>query len=352
MKSKIIYIVVAIAVIAIVFWKITDNKNKSNQEIIKETSIKKMAVETYWVKNHDFKSGFETATTLEPSEISNVSSEISGIVTVMNLKLGDRITKGQIIASIDNEIAIKQYQQAKINLEKVKNTYLKYKELDKSNNIPKIEFQNIEFEYLSLQKQVAIARKAVNQSKIIAPISGIITLKNVSKGDVVQPYSPIVSIASNNTLKATVNLNFLEWSSLNIKDKATIVYDGNNTEIIGTITKKIPYPTQSKTYPIEISVANPKNLVPGLTVKVLLNADKQISRLAIPRTAIELKDNQSFCYVIANNQIKKISIETGIFDNDFIEVKSGLNANDEIISKGIQSVSNTTKVENLIKNQK
>jgi membrane fusion protein, multidrug efflux system len=352
MKNKIIYLIIAIAVIGLVFWKITVNKDKANQEIIKETNIKKMSVETFLVKNHDFKSGFETTTSLESSDMSNVSSEISGMITFMNVKLGDRVSKGQTIASIDNEIASRQYQQSQINLEKVKNTYLKYKELDKSNNIPKIEVQNIEFEYLSLQKQVAIAKKAVNQSKIIAPISGIITLKNVSKGDVIQPFSPIISIASNNVLKATINLNFLDWSSLKINDKTTIVYEGNNTEILGTITKKIPFPTQSKTYPIEITVVNPKNLVPGLSVKVSLNSSKFVSQLAIPRTAIELKDNQSFCYTIANNQIKKVSVVTGIFDNDFIEVKSGLNANDEIISKGIQSISNTTKVENLIKIQK
>lgn len=352
MKNKIIYIIIAIAVVAVVFWKITANKDKANQEIIKETNIKKVTVETFLVNNHEFKSGFETATTLEPSEISNVSSEISGIITMMNVKLGDRVIKGQTIASIDNEIASRQYQQTQINLEKVKNTYLKYKELDKSNNIPKIELQNMEFEYMSLLKQVAIAKKAVNQSKIIAPIAGIVTTKNVSKGDVVQPFAPIISIASNSVLKATINLNFLEWSSLNINDKTRIVYEGNQTEIQGIITKKIPNPTQSRTYPVEITIANPKSLVPGLSVKVFLNADKFVSKVAIPRSAIVLKDNQSFCYVIANNQIKKVSITTGIFDNDFIELKSGLNANDEIISKGIQSISNTTKVENLIKIQK
>lgn len=352
MNRKIIYSILAAFSVAFILWKILDNKEKSNNEIVKEKSIKQLTIETYTIKNHAFDSGFDIATTLESDEISNVIAESSGLIKVMNCKLGDKVQKGQILVQIDNEIANQQLQQAIINLDKVKNTYKKYKELKETNNIPLVDFQNIEYEYLSLQRQVAIAKKTVSQTVVRAPISGTIVTKNASRGDMLQSYSPIVSIANIRQLKAIANLNFENWSNVNVNDKVTFKFNSKVYENSGIVTKKVPYPTQSKTYPVEITINNPQDLIPGLTVVAQFNQSSTKNVLAVPRSAIFLENKIPFCYVIAKKSIFKTKIETGIFDDTFLEIKNGLSENDEVISGGIQNISKTTKVENLIKIKK
>jgi RND family efflux transporter MFP subunit len=352
MNKKIIYSILAALSVAFILWKIFDNQSKANKEIVKEKNVKQITIETYAIKDHEFQTGFDIATTLESAEISNVNSETSGIVKVMNCKLGDKVQKGQILVQIDNEIAKQQLQQAVINLEKVKNSYLKYKELKETNNIPTIDFQNIEYEYLSSLRQVAIAKKTVSQTIVRAPISGTIVAKIANKGDLVQEYTPIVSIANVKQLKAIANFNFEDWSNVNVNDKVTLKYNSKVYKNIGLITKKVPYPTQSKTYPVEITINSPQDLLPGLTVVTQFNQSTTKNLLAIPRSAIFIENKETFCYVITKNSITKTKIETGLFDDKFLEIIKGLSENDEVISTGIQNISKTTKVENLIKTTK
>lgn len=352
MNKKIISSILVAIVVAAIFWKIFDNQSKANNEIVKEKNVKQITIETYTIKDHEFQTGFDIATTLESAEISDVNTEASGIVKVMNCKLGDKVQKGQILVQIDNEIANQQLQQAVINLDKVKNSYLKYKELKETNNIPTIDFQNIEYEYLSLQRQVAIAKKTVSQTIVRAPISGTIVAKIANKGDMLQAYSPIVSIANVKQLKTIVNLNFEDWSNVNVNDKVTLNFNSKIYKNLGLVTKKVPYPTQSKTYPVEITINTPQDLLPGLTVVAQFNQSSTKNLLAIPRSAIFIENKEPFCYVITKKSITKTKIETGLFDDTFLEIKTGLSENDEVISAGIQNISITTKIENLTKTTK
>jgi RND family efflux transporter MFP subunit len=352
MNKKIIYSILAALSVAFILWKIFDNQSKANNEIVKEKNVKQITIETYTIKDHEFQTGFDIATTLESAEISNINTEASGIVKVMNCKLGDKVQKGQILVQIDNEIANQQLQQAVINLDKAKNSYLKYKELKETNNIPTIDFQNIEYEYLSLQRQVAIAKKTVSQTIVRAPISGTIVAKIANKGDLVQEYTPIVSIANVKQLKAIANFNFEDWSNVKVNDKVTLKFNSKIYKNLGLVTKKVPYPTQSNTYPVEITINNPQDLLPGLTVVAQFNQSTTKNLLAIPRSAILIENKETFCYVITKNSITKTRIETGLFDDKFLEIIKGLSENDEVISTGIQNISKTTKVENLIKTTK
>lgn len=351
MSKKIIPILITVLILGAIAWKLSDNKSKSEDEIKKEKNIKSVTIETAFLKQHEFNNGFQSTAILEPFETSKVLSETNGIVTFLNVKVGDKVLKGQVIAKIDSEIASKQYQQSLINLERVRNTYFKYKELDKQNNIPKAELENVEFELKSLEKQVDIAKKNLNASTITAPISGVIIEKQINKGEAVQPFSNIVSIADNSKLKAIINLNYLDWAALNQGDNVSIEYLENNTKVAGTITKKIEYPTQSKTYPVEIICSDKKNLLPGLWVTVASNQQSKSLKNAVPRSAIKIENNQATCLIIDNNSLKKVIVKTGRFDEKYIEIIEGLNSNQEVVVTASQSLNENTNVKNLIKKQ-
>ena len=347
MNAKIIFGIIGIAVTGLIVWKISDNKSKAETEIVSEQNVGKIAIEIAKIKNHNFEKSFTSAASIDAVETIMVNSEATGAIKQFNYKLGDVVKKGQLIASIDNDLVKKQYQMNVINLERIKITYNKYKILNESNNIPKNEFQNIEFELKSAEKQVAIAEKTLSQSNIIAPISGTIVAKNYNTGDVIQAYSPVLTIATTNKLKSIVNLDYDNWSSVNLNDKVDLIVNDNKYSAV--IVKKIAYPTQSKTYPIEINIESNKNLIPGLTVDVIFNASKNQSLIAIPRSALEISASGTFCYAIQKGKIEKVKIETGIFDTNFMEVKNGIDLNTEIISKGIQAITPKTKLQDLKK---
>ncbi len=348
LKTKIILTILFCAVITVIASVLSENKDKSSEEIVQEKKLNKVAIETSKISNHLFSSAFSVPATLEPFESINVSFENSGIIKKLSFNLGDKIQKGQLIATLDNEIVNRQYQLNLINLEKTRNTYNKYKELNNNNNIPKIEFQNIEFELRTAEKQVAISKKLLSQSQIIAPISGIVTSKFFNNNDLVQAYSPIITISNNKKLKCILNLPYQDWANLNIGDNANATFSQNNETVLGKITKKIPSPSQSKNYPIEIVIANPAKLIPGLIVDINFDKSKNKELLAISRNAVIIKSNESFCYVLSNTKIELRKITTGVFDNEFIEIKSGISENETIISKGIQNVTLDTKFENLL----
>jgi len=178
-------------------------------------------------------------------------------------------------------------------------------------------------------------------------MSGVITQRLPEVGDIVPLHSHLLTIADISQLKVTLSLSELTISQLQENMAVSIRIDAlGDTQFDGKILRIHPtIDTSSRQGTVEIIFDEvPQGAIPGQLCRVEINTTTA-PRLVIPVTAIQNDSIGEFVYrVNTENEIKLVRIHTGIQVNEWVEIISGLNLNDTIVTKGFQGLAKAKKV--------
>ncbi len=178
-KLKIILILFAVIIFILM-------NNKSKLEAKSKTNV----IDTYSVNvetvgKKEVSKSLELIGTIIGSNDVAVVAEASGRVTGVFAKVGDNKSKGSILIQLDDELKRAAYLTAEVNYEKAKKDYTRYEYLFKEGTIPETRFETSKFELQSAESQYIFVKREYSDAKITAPISGVVTAKNVDEGDYV-----------------------------------------------------------------------------------------------------------------------------------------------------------------------
>ncbi len=260
--------------------------------------------------------------TFEYMNKATIYSTGSGYIKSIDKLMGDYVTSGETIITIGNDTLDEQVKQSQLALKDAE---------------------------LSLKN----AQDQLDNYNLKAPISGKVILKNNKKGDILSSTSsistmgtskPLAIIADMDTIKFTVKVDELEISKIQKGQSVLITVDAldgkeytgyvDNINIVGTVLNGVT------TYDVKVIVNNPEGLLPGMNV----DADIQIiyveDVVRVPLSAV-MKGN--FVYIKDSNPnyqdkdskvpkgYRKISVEIGENDSEYIEIKSGINKGDKVL---------------------
>jgi RND family efflux transporter MFP subunit len=280
-----------------------------------------------------------------------VYPEIPGILQSVFVKEGDNVSKGQILATIDDGGMSQQLAQLEANAQLSKTTYERQKRLWEQKIGSEIQFLQTKTAYETQASAVNQLKSQLSKASIKAPFSGIIDAVFKERGTVVAP-------GQGAEIFRIVNL-----SNMYIETEVPETYISNITEgkfvevsfpVLGeTLNSKIRQVgnyinPSNRSFKIEIDVPNLKGTIkPNLTAKLKLNDYTNENAILILQSIIsENANGEQFIYVIKdkkeNNEAiaERLIIETGRTQGDFIEVTKNLTANTEIIIEGARSVNN------------
>lgn len=338
----------------------SDDLKKLNDKLDGLNKDKNMPlITTLNIKNEVFTHFIELQGNVQTKQNILVYPEMPGILQSVFVKEGDKVTKGQILASIDDGGMSQQLAQLEANAQLAKTTYERQKRLWDQKIGSEIQFLQTKTAFETQASAVNQLKRQLTKSNIRAPFSGIIDAVFKERGTVVAPGQGaeifrIVNLSnmyietevpetyiSNITVGKFVEVNFLVLGeTLNSKIKQV----GNYIN------------PSNRSFKIEIDVPNLNgNIKPNLTAKLKLNDYTNETAILIPQSIIsENAKGEQFIYVIKdkkeNNEAiaERLIIETGRTQGDFIEVTKNLTADTEIIIEGARSVNNgqTVKVIN------
>jgi RND family efflux transporter MFP subunit len=325
--------------------KINDKLDDLNED--KNTPL----ITTFKVQEQVFTHFIELQGNVQTKQNVLVYPEMAGILKSVFVKEGQRVSKGQVLARIDDGGLAQQVAQLEANAQLAKTTYERQKRLWDQKIGSEIQFLQTKTSYESQKSAVNQLKQQLGKSTIKAPFSGIIDDVFKEKGTVVAPGQGaeifrIVNL-SNMYIETEVPENYI--SSIT-KNKAVEV----NFPVLGeTLNSKIRQVgnfinPNNRSFKIEIGVPSLKGKVkPNLTAKLKLNDYTNSNAILIPQSIIsENAKGQQFIYIIKdkkeNNEAiaERLIIETGKTQGDMIEVVKNLTANAEIIMEGARSVNN------------
>lgn len=348
MKTKYIVSLVVILIIGLIVYKLAVNKKKLNeknkQAPVTQVQIPvKVAVATeQLLEINIIKTG-----NIAPFKEAKAVAMTSGTLTQVRFELGDQVKQEQVLAITDTRQAQLELQKAETDAAKLRNDLDTYTELLKGKAATQEKVNEIRNNYQTALNQVDQARKKLSDAAIKAPTSGIISAKPVEQGVFVNAGTEIATIVNLNKAKVQVNLTEAEVYKVTTGQKVKIttdVYPGK--EFSGTISFISPQADQTHNYLVEIMTDNTTQSIlrSGTFVYADFSRKTQEQLLMIPREALTESVKNASVYVVKNNVVHQQSIQTGNEMGQMIQVISGLQAGDSIVTSGQINLKDGTPV--------
>ena len=365
-KKTSIGIIAAVAVLVVLFFVF--HRHKPGRSSDAAVTVQNVATKTIYKKDvNDF---YEAAGTIQARTISVVSSRIMGVVTDVFVKQGDEVTAGQELLLIDDndlaqrvkaaqashDEALKAQEMARSRKTLAETTYKRYKQLYDGKAISGQEMDQIanqkQHAELDLQRAQAAAEAAaasleqakinLDFSRIASPIDGVVTHKNIDKGSMATPGTPLMTVEDNAGYRVETSVDESMAGQINVSMPVDVAVDSVSKTFKGAVSEIVhSIDPSSRTFVVKALIAqdpNEHSLANGLYARVLI-PQKSRSVLAVPATAILRKGQLVGVYVVGDgNRVSYRMIRTGKTFGGDVEALSGLNGGERIVAEGVSNI--------------
>ncbi len=310
-------------------------------------------VTTFQAREEAFNHFLELQGSVSTDQNIVIFPEYNGILTRVYVKEGQRVSKGQTLAKIDDGGLSQQLSQLQIQADLAKTTFERQERLWKEKIGSEIQYLQAKSSYEAQARAVDQLRQQLAKTLVRAPFSGTID-------DVITDQGSVVA-AGQSQLFRIVNLDNMYIE--------TDVPERYIADVTRNKTVKVEFPILGKevdakvrqagnfinpanrTFKVEVAVPNKSQAIkPNMTARVRINDYTNNKAILIPQSIIsENAEGNQYIYTVidkADNKAKaqRVIIETGKTQDDYIEVLKGLKNGDEIIKEGARSVKNQQSV--------
>jgi membrane fusion protein, multidrug efflux system len=344
--------------------KLGDQIKKLEEEIGKLDSTtvvqaKLVAVTTLATQN--FAHYIDLRGEVSAEDISYIAPRgMGGQVKALYIKQGDVVRRGQVVLKLDDAIASQQVASArqqtegvKVQLELAKDLYKRQKNLWEQGIGTEVQLLNAKNAVDGLENQLKLANEGIklaqeqlNQSTVISDVSGVADIVNIKVGEMFQGATaagPQIRIVNNSRLKAVVQVpeNYIA----SIKKGTPVVIEV--TDVNKTFNSTISFVGQtinssSRAITAEAKIPSDPSLKPNQLATVKIRDYSASNALVIPMTTIQNDEKGKYVFVMVSEKGKQIAkkkmITVGEIYGEQIEVKSGLNAGEVLITQGYQGI--------------
>ncbi len=346
-KRKIILITAIFLIIILSVALLVNNRTKNLAKAKRNVILTTFPVYVSKVQIEDINLNLEYIGTVVPNAEVNISSETNGRVVSVGANLGDFVSKGAVLVKLDDRIKLANYQTAKANFDKIKKDLERYQKLYKENSISESQMEQLQFQFVTAESQLIIAKKQLEECNITAPFSGFVSSRMVEVGQVVSPGNTLLSLIDIGTVKIRIQVPETDILKIKLGDNVEIKSDLiPNEKFLGKIQNIGFKADEAKTYPVEIIVKNRKNLLKGgMFAKVTIPSAIRGEKLLIPREALVGSKTEPKVYVVENNTAHLKTISIGNEYGRKLEVLSGLSPGDLVVIEGIVNLKDGTSVQ-------
>lgn len=281
--------------------------------------------------------------------------EMQGVLQKVYVKDGQKVNKGQLLATIDDGGLSSQVAQLKTQAQLAKTTFERQKRLWEQKIGSEIQYLQAKTNYEAIESNVKQMQSQLGKSSIRAPFSGIIDDVIKDQGTVVSPGpgSEIFRIVNLSNMYIDVEVPETYLGSIKNGKEAKVYFPVLGDSIKTTIRQTGNFINPgNRSFTVEIPVPNKNgNIKPNLSARVQLNDYTSENAILVPQSIVsENAEGEQYVYKAEelndNNEAvaKKVIISTGKTQNGFVEIVSGIEDGNHIIKEGARSVKDGQKV--------
>jgi membrane fusion protein, multidrug efflux system len=364
MKSRRLFYVLASAAVFVAiaaFFMITSRKSQADAAGVQMPAT---AVEVTPVAVADVAETVSGVGSVEAMRDVRVSSETAGRILKVFVEVGTAVKEGQPLVLVDSELkeagadqARAQMLAAKTNLEKSKKDYERTQKLFATGDVADIELEGYRLGYESAEAQykgaiaaLRVAERQVSDSRIKAPVAGIVATRPAEVGEMVTPGMEIANIVDISALKVKLSIAEEDIMKLSVGQPATLRIDSKPGEQyvgkIHTVGAKSETPN-GHTYPVEVVMQNKRQnpLKVGMFARVEIQAGLAKGALTITKESL-LEDGANPTVFVAKDGVARLRrVTLGLRGQNLIEVVNGLSKGELVISFGQKALKDGAPVQ-------
>ena len=364
-KKKISYIITAVVILLLIIAAILRIKNNES------ASSKRPAVTPVVKLGKAYYGNIARAESLTgdimPMQQANIYSKVSGNIEKIYVDMGDRVSKGQMLALIDTTIysqnakqAHASFLQASANLENAMLNYTRNKSLYKQNLIAQQDLDNSKTAYdvAHAQEEAADANYSnaltqLSYCKVTAPFSGYITKRFLDPGAYVtssttSASSTLFTLMDVDNLKAMINLPEKDVPLIPQVTDVQVIADALPGKIFKAKLKKISEAVDlsTRTMAIEVDIDNTEKLLkPGMFATINIILGKKSNVLLLPNYVVLNDESGNYVFVFNHDStVTQTYVQVGIQQNNLDEILSGVDTTNKIVFVGQTLIKNGSKV--------
>lgn len=311
--------------------------DRKKQDDKSEESVYQVPVEATLLEIGKISNTYKTTAILEARAQSTVTNKVSGMIEKILVEEGMFVNKGDVLAEIDSENYLLELERTSIDLESAISEFNRSKPVQGNQLVSIKDFEKLEFLVRTRRNQQKVAQIQVRDSKVRAPISGVVAERMVKEGNMTaNPGGEMFSIVALDTLQGVVYLPESEINNVNIGQQADLEFPSTSQAIPATVALISPIiDTNSGTFKVTLNVNNEGyRLKPGMFAKVSLTLDERENAQLVPLKALLVTDTETSLFIVEDNKAKKIIVETGFEQDGLVEVLTPLNVKAPIITVG------------------
>jgi len=302
---------------------------------------------------------------LRAKEQVDVSPKLAGRLVSILVDTGHQVTRGALIAQIEDDEIRQQVERSKASIAVVEATIAqreaelgnakaeleRKKQLVEAGVLSRIELDSLEMRHRVAHSQVELARAQKRQSeaerreldirqsqtRIYSPISGLVAKRHAHPGAMTNPGTPIVTVVSASPMVIEARASERDIARVKRGLPVTITVDSlPGQRFTGRVMRISPLlDAQTRNGLVEIEIPNSDGTLKGeMFARVELHLGSSRETTLLPRDALVYRGDQPGVYVIESEKAKFIALETGLTQEDKVEVISGLKAGDTVITRG------------------
>lgn len=328
-----------------------ESKEKSGGQAGGPPKQPPLPVETMVVSTSILDADIEIPGSILANESTEIHPESSGRLVVLNVKEGALVGKGTLLAKLyDGDMQARlnslnvQLQKSEVQLKIAKQTEERSAKLlsiqgisQQDYDMASLQVSNIMADMGVIKAQMAEIRANMTKLYVYAPYSGKLGLKQVSPGAFVTPSTIITTISQVNQLKLQFNVPEKYGAQVKKGQDVNFTIDGSEKTFTATVMATedaVQENTRSLAIRALVKESAP-DLIPGAFAKVKVVLGENEEALMIPNSCIVPQARKKIIYLAKNNKAIATEVTTGVRDSSNIQVLTGLNKGDTVITSGL-----------------
>lgn len=277
--------------------------------------------------------------TLEGEEQANIVAKISERIIRIHARVGQAVTAGQVMISLDKSGASSQYYQAEANFKNAQKTLERMKSLYEEGAISLQSLDGAQTAFDVAKANFDAARSTV---ELTTPIPGVVTAITVSNGDLALPGAVLATVAKINRMKVIFDISENDVPNLTIGQKVQ-VYSETRPDVVVTgeiaqLSKSAD--VRSRSFEVKAMFPNTRDgwFKPGMFCRANVRLAPRRGTLVIPNAAIQSDGVTSRVFVVRGGRAFERMVQLGVTDGNESEILQGLAEHDTVATIGVTTV--------------
>jgi membrane fusion protein (multidrug efflux system) len=320
------------------------NKLEGELHVNDTAAVKSKLVGITEMSPSSFNHYIEVQAKVEGDQDVQLSAESSGTVTSVNVRPGDHVSKGQVLAIVEDKLVRQNMSELQSQLDLATQLYNRQKNLWDQKIGSEVQYLQAKTNKEATERRMDVMKQQLDMTRIKSPINGTVDAVDIKVGQIVMPGVPAIRVVNLSALKVKGEVAESYITKVKKGNDVVLYFPDQNKEI----DAKVDYSggridPLNRTFNVEVRLSDKQqDLHPNMITIMKIVDYHNPSAFVVPVGAVQKSAEGQYVYVTSTEGSKTVAkrknVVPGMIYNGLAEIKSGLDKGDKVITNGYQNV--------------